>query len=76
MKHTTGPVYLWVMPTADGHRDTLLKGNLRDWLRDNHVSAMYSLPLRGWHIRNHRVPDVLATAHAQGVSMRMRGAAK
>lgn len=41
---------------------SLIKGPLRDWLRDNGIPATYSAKDRGWLIRNERVADVVALA--------------
>lgn len=65
-------VYVYGLP--ENVRYTLVRGvNLRDWLRDRSIPAMWSPARKGWLIRNDRLGDVLARAELDGYDVRMKG---
>lgn len=49
-----------------GETYALLRGPLRDWLKDRHIPAMHSRMRRGWHVRSERIPDLVAEAQVDG----------
>lgn len=57
-------------------RYSLIKGNCRNWLRDNKIPAMYSPVSRGWHVRNDRLADLLALAESDGLRVHVRQVAR
>lgn len=65
---------MFVYGQPDSTRYALVKGNVRDWLRDNGIPAMYSPSKRGWHVRLDRLGDMLALAESQGIRVHMKGA--
>ncbi|WP_345203962.1 hypothetical protein [Fodinibacter luteus] len=63
------PVYLY---EAEGAH-VLVRGPVRDWLRDNGVPATRSAVERGWWVRRERVPDLVARLELAGYLVRPRG---
>lgn len=63
------PVYLF---EAEGAY-VLLRGPVRDFLRDNGVPARRSPMDRGWWVRRERVPDLVALLEVAGYAVRPRG---
>ncbi|HMM93979.1 hypothetical protein [Phycicoccus sp.] len=53
--------------------DSLLRGNILDWLRDEGIPAQWSNRLRGWRVRTERVGDIIARAESAGITVRMKG---
>lgn len=55
-------------------RYVLLRGHpdLRAWLREQHVPALYAPVDRGHQLRTERLPDVLAAAQEDGVRVVIR----
>lgn len=66
---------MFVYGEADSTRYALVKGNVRDWLRDNKIPAMYSPSRRGWHVRLDRLSDVVALAERDGIRVHLKGVA-
>ncbi|MGG5260824.1 hypothetical protein [Phycicoccus avicenniae] len=65
-------VFVYSLPDSPKpHR--LLRGNVRDWLREEGIPAMWTNRLRGWFIHEDRVADIVARAEAAGIAVRMRG---
>ena len=56
-------------------RHALIKGNIRDWLRDNRIPAMYTAMHRGWLVRQDRVADLVARAEHDGILVHVKGRA-
>lgn len=63
------PVYLY---EAEGAH-VLVRGPVRDFLRDNRVPARRSPMDRGWWVRRERVPDLVALLEVAGYVVRPRG---
>lgn len=62
---------LWVYPCSE--RYVLLRGiKLSGWLREHDVPAVRSPIDRGHKLRKERLPDVLATAHEDGIPVHVR----
>ena len=57
--------------TSQG-RYALVKGHVRDFLRDNRIPALYSPSQRGWHVRMDRIADVIAQAEQAGIRVRVK----
>lgn len=64
------PAVMFVWPSEG--RYALLKGYMRDWLRDNGIPALYSPSQRGWHVRMDRIADVIAQAERDGIRVRVK----
>jgi hypothetical protein len=54
--------------------DSLLRGNVFDWLRAERIPAQWSNIHRGWLVRTERVGDIVARAETAGIAVRMKGA--
>lgn len=65
-------LYVYGMP--ENVRYTLVRGHLREWLKDSAIPAMWSPARKGWLIRTDRIGDVLARAELDGYDVRMKGA--
>ena len=61
---------------TDNLRYTLVRGHLREWLRDNGIPAMWSPLRKGWQVRTDRIGDLIARAELDGFDVRMKGAVK
>lgn len=61
-------MFVW---TSEG-RYALVKGRVRDFLRDNRIPALYSASRRGWHVRMDRISDVIAQAESAGIRVRVK----
>ena len=66
-------IAMFVYGQPESPRYALVKGNLRDWLRENRIPAMYSPIKRGWNVRVDRLGDVIALAESQGIRVRLKG---
>lgn len=55
-----------------GSRYTLVKGDIRDWLIDSNIPALWSPSRRGWHVRTERLPDMLARAEFDQLIVRIK----
>lgn len=53
--------------------DSLIRGNVYDWLRAERIPAQWSHRLRGWMVRTERVGDLVARAELAGITVRMKG---
>lgn len=68
---------LYVWGISGNLRYTLVRGvNLRDWLRDSGIPAMWSPLRKGWQVRTDRIGDLIARAELDGFDVRMKGAVK
>ena len=68
---------LYVLGISGNLRYTLVRGvDLRDWLRDNGIPAMWSPLRKGWQVRTDRIGDLIARAELDGFDVRMKGAVK
>lgn len=68
---------LYVWGISGNLRYTLVRGvDLRDWLRDNGIPAMWSPLRKGWQVRTDRIGDLIARAELDGFEVRMKGAVK
>lgn len=65
-------LYVYGM-AAENTRYTLVRGFIRDWLKNEGIPAMYSITYKGWHIRTERIGDVIARAEHAGYDVRMKG---
>lgn len=63
---------LWVYENTGQY--VVLRGHpdLRGWLREQHVPAVYAPLDRGHKLRRERLPDVLAAAQESGVRVIIR----
>ena len=52
-------------------RYVIVKGHVRQWLKDNGVPAMWLPRHRGFCMRRDRLPDLLALADVQGHRVRV-----
>lgn len=59
----------YIIDTTD-QRHILLRGALRNYLRDKGIPAMWSPSLRGWHLRRDRLADVVARLEHDGWDVR------
>jgi hypothetical protein len=50
---------------------TLVKGNVRTWLADNRIPALWSPMNHGWWVRTERIPDLLAAAEVEGLIVKV-----
>jgi hypothetical protein len=64
-------IYAYGMP--ENVRYTLVRGHLREWLREHSIPAMWSPARKGWLIRTDRLGDVLALAELDGYDVRLKG---
>ena len=67
----SAPMSVYGMPA--NLRYTLVRGPIRDLLKDNRIPAMWLPRLRGWTIRTERIGDLIALAEIAGYVVRMRG---
>jgi hypothetical protein len=65
--------FVYVYPTAEGERYTLVRGPLRDWLKAESIPALRSITHKGWHVRTERIGDLIARAEHAGYEVRMKG---
>jgi hypothetical protein len=54
-------------------RYMILRGPIRDYLRDNDIPALRSPASRGWLIRRERVADLVARLELDGYIVRPKG---
>jgi hypothetical protein len=64
---------LYVYGLPENIRYTLIRGNLRDWLKAEHIPALWSNTYRGWHVRTERIGDLIARAEHAGYDVHMKG---
>ena len=57
-------------------RYVVVKGRVREWLKDNNIPAMWLPRHRGFAVRRDRLPDLLALADMQGHRVRVTVAAE
>lgn len=63
------PVFIYETTT----RHVLVRGPVRDFLRDNGIPALRSPAHRGWLIRRERVADLVARLELDGYTVRPKG---
>ncbi|EWT06324.1 hypothetical protein N864_22625 [Intrasporangium chromatireducens Q5-1] len=63
---------MFVYPESARH--ALVRGALRDFLRDNGIPAQYLSARRGWLVRRDRLADLVARAERDGFHVRVKGA--
>ncbi|WP_374969930.1 hypothetical protein [Terrabacter sp. BE26] len=59
----------YLIDTSDP-RHVVIKGALRQWLKDEGIPAQWAPAQRGWFLRRERVPDVTARLEHAGYSVR------
>jgi hypothetical protein len=59
----------YIIDTTDP-RHVVLRGALRNYLRENGIPAMWSPSVRGWHLRRDRLADVVARLEHDGWDVR------
>lgn len=59
----------YLIDTSD-QRHVLLKGALRQWLKDERIPAMWAPAHRGWFLARTRVPDVTARLEHAGYTVK------
>ncbi|TQM62584.1 hypothetical protein FBY41_2620 [Humibacillus xanthopallidus] len=60
---------VYIIATSDT-RNTLIRGPIRQWLKDHDVPAYWSAVNRGWFVRDERMPDLRAELEHAGYSVR------
>lgn len=64
---------VYVYGLRESPRYSLVRGHLGQWLKAEHIPAMYSITYKGWHIRTERIGDLIARAEHAGYEVRMKG---
>lgn len=54
-------------------RHVLVRGPIRQWLKDRQVPAYWSRPHRGFLVRRERIPDLVARLEHDGYVVRGAG---
>jgi hypothetical protein len=69
----SGHLFMSVFGLPEEPAWCLVRGNVRDWLRQRQIPALRTPARRGWCIRSERIGDVIAQAELDGIAVTMRG---
>lgn len=64
---------VYIYGISENLRYSLVRGHLRDWLKDEHIPALWTPRLKGWCVRTERIGDLIARAEISGYQVRMKG---
>jgi hypothetical protein len=66
-------VYIYWLQSSVNY--SLVRGDaeLRDWLLEHNIPAMWTPRHRGWSIRTERMADLVAQAEHDGLQVQMKG---